>query len=170
VAMTIPAFLRYVVRECQGELKIAELQAYWELPSMIVQFARNGLPAGPAGLQLGRALLANQGLGGAVGFLRGLRRVGRPQRRALDALLAGVSAGDELTTRRLLGGASLTLGDDKPIGLDQLADLLRGATWAKRIGAGRSIAVSVATGDARGVLIAEFADDRSISRLRYFTG
>jgi hypothetical protein len=169
VAMTIPVFLRYVVRECQGELKVAELQAYWELPSMIVAFARYGLRAGPPGLQLGRALLANQGLGGAAGFLRGLRRVGPPQRRTLDALLAAVSTGDEPATRRLLGTASVTLGDDTPIGLDQLAELLRGATWAKHIGAGRSIAVSGMTGDARGVLIADFANRRSVSRLRYFT-
>ncbi|MET0702530.1 MAG: nuclear transport factor 2 family protein [Mycobacterium sp.] len=170
VAMTIPVFLRYVVRECQGELKIAELQAYWELPSMIAQFSRYGVRAGPPGLELGRALLHNQGLGGAAGFLWGLRRVGGPHRRLLDALLAAVSAGDERTARRLLGGASLTMGDDRPIGPGQLVELLRGATWAKRIGAGRSIAVAGTAGAVRGVLIVQFADDRSISRLRYFTG
>jgi hypothetical protein len=42
-----------------------------------------------------------------------------------------VSGGDLLATRRPLGGASLTLGDDMPVGLDQLSDLLRGATWVK---------------------------------------
>lgn len=169
VRLTIPAFLRYVVRESDGELKISELQAYWELPPMILQFARAGVAAGPPGLQLARALLANQGFGGAAGFLRGLRRVGRSQRRTLDPALAALSGGDQLATRRLLGGATLALGDEKPIGVDQLAELLRGATWAKYLRAGRSIALSVATAQARGVLITDFADDRSINRLRYFT-
>jgi hypothetical protein len=168
VQMTIPAFLRYVVRESRGELKVAELQAYWELPQMIVQFALHGPRAVVPGLQLGRTLLANQRVGGAVGFLRGLRRVGRPQRVVLDALLTALSGADEFTTRRLLTGAAVILGDDKPAGLDQLADRVGGATWTKHIAAGRSIAVSATTAAGRGVLIADFTADRSISRLRYF--
>jgi hypothetical protein len=168
VSMSIPAFLRYAIRESEGELKVAELQAYWELPPMIMQFARHGLRAVPPGLALSRALLTNQGPRGSTGFLQGMRRVGRPQRRALDAVLAALAGGDQLTTRRLLGRATLTLGDDTAIGLDQLLELLRGASWAKRISAGRSIALSVTGGESRGVLIAGFADDRSIDRVRYF--
>jgi hypothetical protein len=168
VEMTIPVFLRYVVRESRDELKIAELQAYWELPPMIVQFARSGMRAAAPGLQLGRTLLVNQRPGGAVGFLRGLRRVGRPHRHVFDALLTALSDGDEFTTRRLLTGAAVILGDDKPAGLDQLAERVNGATWTKHIAAGRAIAVSAATGTGRGVLVADFVADRSISRLRYF--
>jgi hypothetical protein len=168
VEMTIPVFLRYVVRESRDELKVAELQAYWELPPMIVQFARYGVRAAAPGLQLGRTLLVNQRLGGAAGFLRGLRRVGRPQRHVFDALLTALSGADEFTTRRLLTGAAVILGDDKPAGLDQLAERVNGASWTKHIAAGRSIAVSATTGAGRGVLIADFAADRSISRLRYF--
>jgi hypothetical protein len=168
VQMAIPAFLRYSIRESGGDLKVAELQAYWELPPMIVQFGSYGLRAAPPGLALGRALLANQGLGGTAGFLRGLRRVGGHARRALDELLVALSGGDEITTRRLLGGATVTLGDASPIGLDRLGELLSGATWTKRLGAGQSIAVAVVSGDTGGVLIADFAGDRTINRLRYF--
>jgi hypothetical protein len=168
VEMTIPVFLRYVVRESRGELKVAELQAYWELPPMIVQFARCGRRAAGPGLQLSRALLANQRVGGVVGFLRGLRRVGRPQRAVFDALLTALSDADEVTTRRLLTGAAVILGDDKPAGLDQLPERVSGATWTKHIAAGRSIAVSATTPTGRAVLIADFVGDRSIGRLRYF--
>jgi hypothetical protein len=168
VQMAIPAFLRYSIRESGGEMKVAELQAYWELPPMIVQFGSFGLRAAAPGLALGRALLANQGLGGAAGFLRGLRRVGGPARRTLDELLIALSGGDEITTRRLLGGATVILGDALPIGLEQLAARLRGASFAKYIAAGPAIAVSAVNGRERAVLIADFAHDRSISRLRYF--
>jgi hypothetical protein len=45
---------------------------------MVLQFARGGLAAVPAGLALSRRLLANQGPMGAVGFLSGPgRRVAR---------------------------------------------------------------------------------------------
>ncbi|MCV7225591.1 ketosteroid isomerase family protein [Mycolicibacterium komossense] len=168
VVMAIPAFLRYSVRESGGELKIAELQAYWELPPMILQFGRHGLRAAAPGLALARALLANQGPGGAIGFVRGLRRVGTSARRTLDGLLGAVAGGDEVTTRRLLGSAAVILGDASPIGLEQLTGRLRGAHFAKYIAAGPAIAVSVVNGDERGVLIADFTRDRSISRLRYF--
>ncbi|CAN5572066.1 nuclear transport factor 2 family protein [soil metagenome] len=168
VQMAIPAYLRYSVRESGGELKIAELQAYWELPPMIVQFGSHGLRAAAPGLALARGLLANQRLGGSAGLLRGLRRVGGPARRVLDELLGAVSGGDEVTTRRLLGHAAVIVGDALPIGLEQLATRLRGACFANYIAAGPAIAVSVINGAERGVLIADFGRDRSITRLRYF--
>jgi SnoaL-like domain len=168
VEMAIPAFLRYSVRQSGGELKVAELQAYWELPPMIVAFGAHGLRAAGPGLALARALLTNQRLEGAAGFLRGFRRVGGQARRELDSLLTAVSTGDEVTTRRLLGGAAVILGDASPIGLDQLAGRLRGARFTKYIAAGPAIAVSVVDGAGHGVLIADFAHGRSITRLRYF--
>ena len=42
VTMRIPAFLRYDLREANGEWRIAVLRAYWELPAMMRQFVRSG--------------------------------------------------------------------------------------------------------------------------------
>lgn len=42
VTMYIPAFLRYDLRETNGEWLIGALRAYWELPAMMVQFLRSG--------------------------------------------------------------------------------------------------------------------------------
>src|ERR1700753_4036518 len=39
VTMMIPAYLRY---DLDDSLKIVRLQAFWELPSMVWQFLRNG--------------------------------------------------------------------------------------------------------------------------------
>ena len=41
VTMYIPAFLRYDLREVDGEWKIARLRAYWELPAMMLQFLQD---------------------------------------------------------------------------------------------------------------------------------
>ena len=61
VRMRIPAYLRYdltgVPGDAADELEIVRLQAYWELPAMIGQFARNGAGAVSAGLMLGRRIV-----------------------------------------------------------------------------------------------------------------
>ena len=36
VTMTIPAFLRYDLREVDGDWKVMTLRAYWELPAMVL--------------------------------------------------------------------------------------------------------------------------------------
>ena len=62
VTMYIPAFLRYDLREADGEWQIADLRAYWELPAMMLQFLRTGSGAMSPAVQLSRDLLGNQGL------------------------------------------------------------------------------------------------------------
>ncbi len=164
VTLFIPAILTYEVRADGDELKITELQAYWELTPMMVQFLGHGLPAVPAGLGLMRALFANQGAGGAAGFLRGLRRPGAPQRALVDDLLRALSGGDELTTRRILGQASTN------VELEHVGERLRGLRSDKVIAAGRSIAASLhpVEGEPAAVVIADLADGPTIRRFRFF--
>lgn len=162
VRMAVPAVLRYLLEDAGAELKIARLQAYWELPPMMMQFAKNGVAALPAGLGLSRALLANQGLGGAMGFLGGLRRPGSRQRNTLVQTLTALSVSDELAIRRLLGRAELN------VHTDDLARRLRGASWGKLLAAGKSVTASVWAHDGRLVVIAEFDDSAAVARLRVF--
>jgi hypothetical protein len=137
VTMMIPAFLRYDLDET---LKIIRLQAFWELPTMVWQFARNGAGAVPAGLQLSRALLRNQGLTGAVGFLTGFGGTTTRGKRHFAALLDDACAGDEVAVRRRLADAEhLTRGDGDRIGTSELVALLRGARWGGMIRAGHSV-------------------------------
>ncbi len=160
VSMAIPAILRY---ELDGELKIISLQAYWELPPMVLQFVRNGRAALPAGIGLTRALLANQGLSGAAGFLRGLRRPGRRERAQLTQLLTAFARGDELAARRLVPRS-----DGHPVASAELGVRLRDSSWHKVIGAGRSLAVSIHAPAGRSVVIAEFGTGATIQRLNFF--
>ena len=169
LVMRIPAYVRYDVDVDQ--MKIARLQAHWELPTMVRQFARSRGPAVPAGLALTRALLGNQGVSGAAGFLSGFRGVGRQGRRQVVGLLADASAGDELAVRRRIADSALvTLGDETRLGTSELVSRLDGARWQKLIVAGNSVAVGVERGGRRGLLIAQLRTRPiAIARLRYFT-
>ncbi|CAN5534741.1 nuclear transport factor 2 family protein [soil metagenome] len=159
VTMTIPAILRYTVREVGNDIKIDELQAFWELPAMLGQFARNGLRAVPVTVGLTRALLSNQGVGGALGFLRGLHRPARRHHRQVEALVTALTGGDQLTARRILhDGAGITLGDQLPMTTDALGARLRGARVVTRLTAGWSTAVSVRTDEGPGVLLIDTGD------------
>lgn len=172
VTMHIPAFLRYDLREANGEWRIAELRAYWELPAMMLQFLRTGAPAISPALQLSRGLLGNQGLRGTVGFMTGFRRVGARHKKLVEKFLHAVGRGDKFAAPHALSaGATITLGDNDPLDIDELAAQLGGARLAKTIGAGRTVAVSLDSDRGRGILFADVAwRGNAIDRIRYFPG
>ncbi len=170
VRMRIPAYLRYALAGSAGKPGIAELQAHWELPSMIAQFARAGAGALPVGLRLAGALLRNQGLTGALGFAKGLSGVGRPGKRLIAGLLDDLCSGDAVAVQRRLGSnAVICLGDDAPLGTAGLVERTAGASWRKLIASGSTLAAGLDNDGRRAVLIAEL--DRgplTIARLRYY--
>ncbi|BBY30051.1 nuclear transport factor 2 family protein [Mycolicibacterium sediminis] len=154
ISMTIPAYLRYDL--VGGDLAVDRLRAHWELPAMVLEFARGGPAALPVGLALTRSLLANQGLAGAAGFAGGFRRVGARGRRTVTEFLDDVCAGDEVAVRRRVPDAgSVTLGDATRIGTSGLVARLRGGRWSRPIVAGRWVAATVEADGRRGVLFVE---------------
>jgi hypothetical protein len=171
LVMRIPAYLRYDVDSGGGQLKIARLQAYWELPAMVLQFARGGRAMVPAGVSLTRALLGNQGVSGTAGFLSGFRGVRGRGKRHVTRLLDAACAGNEVAARRLVSASALiTLGDDTRLGTSDLVSRLAGASWPKVIAAGGSVAATIERGGQRSVLIAELRTrPMEISRIRMFT-
>ena len=169
VTMRIPAVLRYDLREVAREWRIERLRAYWELPAMVLQFTGNGMAAGPQALELGRALLRNQGLRGSLGFATGFRGARFRGKRTVRAFLEAVVAGDQLRAWRSLdSGALITNGERNPLKFGAFSDELAGASWTKLIAAGSSVTASV-RGPRPGVLIADLgAGGNAITRLRYF--
>lgn len=167
VTMHIPAYLRY---DLDGDLKITRLQAFWQLPAMVRQFAGSGLAAVPAGLQLSRALLCNQGLAGTAGFLSGFGGVGARGKHYVGGFLDEACAGDEVAVRRRLASPTLiTKGDADRIGTSELATLMAGARWGKMIGAGHHVVARVQRGDRRFVVFAEFeSHSPRLSAVRVF--
>jgi Nuclear transport factor 2 (NTF2) domain len=170
LTMCIPAFLRYDLREANGEWRIAVLRAYWELPAMMLQFLRTGSRAISPALELSRGLLGNQGLGGAAGFVIGFRRVGAGHKKLVEKFLHAVTRGDRFAAPHALSStATITLGDNDPIDITELVVQLRGASWTKTIGAGPTVAVSINSDHGRGILFADVAwRGNSINRIRYF--
>ncbi|BBX73304.1 nuclear transport factor 2 family protein [Mycobacterium shinjukuense] len=170
VTMFVPAFLRYDLREVNGQWKIAELRAYWDLPAMMLQFLRRGSPAMAPALKLSRGLIGNQGLRGTAGFMAGFRRAGARHQTLVETFLDAVVRGDNVAGRRVLSpSAAITLGDDDVLDLAELGEQLRGGRWSKMTGAGPTVTVSLATDHGRGILFAELAwRGNDINRIRYF--
>jgi hypothetical protein len=170
VTMTIPAVLRYDVRQVDGEWKIAILRAYWELPAMMLQFLGNGVSALPAGVQLSRGLIRNQRLRGTAGFVAGFRRVGARKKMLVDAFVNAVGRGDRFgALQALSSGATITFGDDEVADIGGLIERCSGATTTKLIAAGPTVAASVASASHRGILFADVARQGSgIQRVHYF--
>jgi hypothetical protein len=170
VTMTIPAFLRYDLREVDGEWKIAMLRAYWELPSMLLQFLRNGLSAVPATIQLSQGLIRNQRLRGTAGFAAGFRRVGSRRKELVQTFVDAVGRGDKLAAQRTLSpDATITFGDDDAADIAGLVARCPAAGAPKLIAAGCTVAASVTSQQGRGVIFADVARRRNeIRRIRYF--
>lgn len=170
VTMYIPAFLRYDLRESNGEWRIGELRAYWELPAMVLQFLRNGSRAASPALQLTRDLLVNQGLRGTAGFMSGFRRVGARHKKLVETFLGAVARRDQSAAARALSAtAAITLGDHDALDLAELVNQLDGASSTKPISAGQTVAVSVNSRHGRGIILADVAwRGNAINRIRYF--
>jgi hypothetical protein len=170
VTMYIPAFLRYDLREANGEWKIGHLRAYWELPSMMLQFLRAGSDALRPALNLSRGLLSNQGWRGTAGFMAGFRRVGARHQRLLTTFLDAVARKDSFSAARVVSsGAAITLGDRDPLELAELMEQLDGAGATKMNSAGPTVAVSLNSGHGRAIVFADVAwRGNAINRIRYF--
>jgi hypothetical protein len=145
LTMRIPAYLRYDLENHNDELKIAALQAFWELPAMVGQFLRSGIRAVPAGVQLSKALVANQGVGGTLGFLSGFR---------------GLGTGSKGVVARFLDAACAA----------ELTGHLAGARWHKLIGSGYAVVAAVERAGQRSVFVGEVdSEPATLKRIRVFS-
>lgn len=170
VDLRVPVYIRYDVRESAGELKIAVLSAFWELPAMVGQVLKRGIAGLPAGLQLSKSLLVNQGAVGVLGYLGGLRGTGPPGKRRFQTFLDDARAGDEVAVRRWLGKeARVTIGDDLPLSTADLLSRIAGTRSHKMIASGYSVVVGLDRDGRRDVLIADVAAKPfAIRRIRCF--
>ena len=141
VTMMIPAYLR---SDLDAALRITRLQAFWELPTMMWQFARTGTAAVPVGLGLLGALLRNQGPSGTAGFLTGFRGATSRGKHHLAELLDDAVAGDQVAVKRRLGdSAQLTGADGERMGTSELVARLHGGRWDGMLRAGHTVVARV---------------------------
>ena len=170
VVLTVPMHLRYDLVAESGVVAVDGLYAHWELSVMIAQLAGAGWRGAAASVKLAPQLLANQGVLGVTGFMRGLRTVGRPGRNAATGFLVAVRRQDTTAmSERLAPGAVLELSPGAPLSPDHFADSLRDLQWNKMIVAGRAVTASVRAAAWEGVALLEFAHrSHEISRVRMF--
>ncbi len=166
--LNIPMHLRYDLVDVAGTMHVQRLYAHWELPSMIIQLTRAGRRGIAASARLAPQLLANQGVGGAVGFMRGFARVGRSGTRAVEAFLDAAQCGDS-AQELLEAGALLKFPVGTTLPIDEFGARLRGLRWGKLIAAGRYVSATVERGESRGVAFFEFGRRGSkIARVQFF--
>jgi hypothetical protein len=171
LTMRIPAYLRYDLEGHDGELNVAALQAFWELPAMVGQFLRNGVRAVPAGAELAKALLTNQGLAGTLGFLSGFSGMGGGGKGLFARFLDDACRGDEVGMRRRLAGqVGISSGDDLQLSPADLLRHLSGARWRKLIGSGHAVVAAAERAGQRSVIFAEVgAEPARLKRIRVFS-
>jgi hypothetical protein len=171
LTLTVPVYIRYDLQDDAGELKIAALSAFWELPTMVGQFLRGGIRAVPAGLQLSKLLLTNQGLVGTLGFLGGFRGIGSGAKGAVERFLDAACAGDEVGMRRRLAGrVRISSGDDVPMTAADLLKHLSGARWRKLIGSGYAVVAAIERAGQRSVIFTDLGSEPvAITRIRVFS-
>ena len=172
LTLRVPVYIRYdLTADDGGDLKIAALSAFWELPAMVGQFLRGGVRALPAGLQLSKLLLRNQGAVGALGFLGGFRGFGSGAKGVVAHFLDAACAGDEVgMRRRLTGKVEISSGDELPLSAADLLRHLSGAHWRKLIGSGHAVVAATERGGQRSVVFAETGSEPvAITRIRLFS-
>jgi len=170
VTLRVPAYIRFDLQDDAGELKIAALSAFWELPAMLGQFLRVGIRAVPAVLQLSRLLLTNQGAVGTLGFLGGFRGIGTGSKGVVARFLDAACAGDEVgMRRRLVGRVHISSGDDLQLSAADLLRHLSGARWRKLIGCGHAVVATTERAGQRSVIFTEIGSEPvAIIRIRVF--
>jgi SnoaL-like domain len=171
LTLKVPVYIRYDLQDDAGELKIAALSAFWELPTMARQFLRGGIRAVPAGLQLSKLLLTNQGLVGTLGFLGGFRGIGSGTKGVVERFLDAACAGDEVGMRRRLAGrVRISSGDDLPMTAADLLRHLSGARWRKLIGSGYAVVAATERAGQRSVIFTDLGSEPiAIIRIRVFS-
>lgn len=157
LAIPVPMHLRYDLVEEGGVLKIRRLFAHWELPVLLLR--QLGTVKGwVTSMQLTPSLLRHQGVGGLMGFMRGLGGRGRRGKPVAEEFLAAASHGD--------AGAMELLAPGTP---PELAAQLRGARYRKFLASGDYVTATVEMGQRRGVLVLHFGEtSRRISGVELF--
>lgn len=156
--VTVPMHLRYDLAEVEGGWRIVRLAAHWELAAMIARLLRVGPSGVLAGTKLGRQLVAELGVGGALGMMRALRGVGGGGKRVVRRLFEAAAAGDTGGVQALLAAdAVVELPAGQTNTMAEFVDHARNLEWDKLIAAGRTVSASVRIGASHGVAFVEFA-------------
>lgn len=167
-AVSVPAHIRYEMTEEQGAPRIAGLFAHWELMPMVTGTLSSGFKGVVSYARLSVRMLACQGLGGMLGFVRGFTGVGRRGKRQAEKLLAALSQGDVETAGAVLSANARV---EAPAGTTrtpaEAGEWLQGLNWSKLIAAGPTVTASVEVRHTTGAVLLSFLG-RRIERVVFY--
>lgn len=83
----VPMHVVYEITEEDGALKIAHLRAHWELMPMVAQVIGRGWSGVAAMNRLGLRMIGTMGLGGVLGFCRGMLGIHSAGKRVLRSFV-----------------------------------------------------------------------------------
>lgn len=170
VTLRVPMHLRYDLTRTGDGPRIHELHAHWELPVMVGQLLMSGIPGLLAAAKLAPQLLGNQGVGGALGFARGFRRVGPAAKRTAAAFLRSAARGDGSARSFLTPDATL-LWSGTPLGIAGFLQQATSLHSENPIAAGNFITTTITTPTARGIAELEFTrNGKQIRAARIYLG
>lgn len=163
VVLNVPMHLRYDIVGEVGDLRIGTLYAHWELATMLRQLAAAGVGGLKAGAKLTPQLLVNQGVGGMIGFSRGILGVGAKGKQAATRFLDAATVGRTPPVPVELPAGRYPSSKD-------VNDLLTGMTRGKVLVSGRTVTVSVLVcGEPSIALFGFEPTGHRISRVQFFT-
>jgi hypothetical protein len=106
LSIMVPAHLIYRLREVEGELKIHQLLAHWELPRMSKQALSEGLKGLRTMAALSWHMVRIQGIGGVLGYSRGMSRgIFETGRETVNAFVNAVNNRDVSRLSSLFAGS-----------------------------------------------------------------
>ncbi|MGX1809549.1 nuclear transport factor 2 family protein [Nocardia sp. NPDC055321] len=159
VTLHVPMHLRYDLAEVDGALKIRALRAHWELPGMIAQLMGSGAQGLLAGAKLGPQLVSNQGVGGALAFMKGMSSVGKAGKHAAARLLDAIGRGEVAGAHAALAPVpQLSWASDERMSLEDFTLRAKGLRWSKPLAAGRNVTATVETREGRGIAQLDFTE------------
>lgn len=167
--VSVPAHLRYELVEESDGLRISGLLAHWELMPMVLRTLGSGLKGWTTYARLTVRMIARQGLGGVVGFMRGFSGVGRAGKQCARTFLDALANGDTQAADALLGaGAAIEVPSGTVVTAAEASQHLRGGRFSKLIVSGRTVTATAELDRGRGVALLEFGDKRQINRARLY--
>lgn len=165
----VPTHIRYELVEEEGELKVNRLYAHWELAPMVLQTLKSGLKGLVTYTKLSAHMIACQGIGGVLGFMRGFLGVGKRGKRRAENLFTALMQADAVRARAMLASdADVQCGSKNGCALAQLIEVIKGMRWTKVIAAGRSVTATIRIGDRHGLILLVFDRRYRVEQLRVY--
>lgn len=173
VRVRVPMHALYVLGEQGGALRVFRLAAHWELVPMVKQAMSFGGASLAVMAALGWRMFRIQGLGGILGFCRGVRTVGQRGKHTVDAFATAYNSKDRAGMETLfdshLSGISWPAPGARHSVSDFMADASGNLTWTKVLVSGHVVSASCEwrhdNSVRHGVVIFEFTRQRKIDRV-----